>query len=474
MLKKLQMTPDDPQALATLPTLDLSDIRPRAEKFPLEVKSESSPTILFHDIFTSDIAYMQIGFNTETVPQDKIQYLPLLSKLVHGMGTKKRDYVEMSKLIGIHTGGIRHSHFSSSLVEDRHAIISYLFFSGKALMEKLDNLFDIYTELFTERSFDNHKRLVDIIRSAKADMEESIVPGGNQYVLSRLQSHQSNLGAYDEATDGIIYFRFLEELLKRAEKNPGEVAEEFRLVADLVLTRQNVLFNVTSDAKDYTKFQKRIDSLVRVLPDVQQEPASLEFHLTPVSEGFLTASAVQYVGKGANLYEMGYKYSGHFNVLKSLLSTGYLWERVRMQGGAYGCSNSFDFLTGDFGLVSYRDPNLTETLQIYDEVVEFLTELNLSKEELKKIIIGCVGHLDPPLTPDRKGSVSMVEYLTGNSWELRQKRREELLSTQMSDLKELIPLFEALKKNGTVCVLGNEEKVQKAKAKFDQLLRVFN
>ncbi len=211
-----------------------------------------------------------------------------------------------------------------------------------------------------------------------------------------------------------------------------------------------------------------------VIPDVACEPVELDLTPVPGNEAFLTASTVQYVGKGANLYDLGFEYNGRFDALKSILSTSYLWEKVRMQGGAYGSSNSFDFYTGDYGLVSYRDPNLQETLEIYDQIAEYIANLDLPEEEMQKIIIGCFGRLDPPLTPDRKGSISMADYLTGRTHAMRQKHREELLATRLEDLKSYAPLFRKIKDSGKVCVLGNEEKIKKAKPLFDKLVNVFN
>jgi len=342
-------------------------------------------------------------------------------------------------------------------------------------MEKLETLFDILGELLGDVSFDNHKRLVEIIRSAKADMEDSIVPHGNQYVLSRLQSYQSRLGRFDELTDGISYFKFLGKLLARAEKDPAEVADKYRQVADLLFTQENTLFNITLEGKDYPKIKKQIDRLMEVIPkDNSGQPVKWNLEPVPNNEAFLTASTVQYVGKGANLYDLGFEYKGQFGALRSLLSTGFLWEKVRMQGGAYGSSNAFDFYTGDYGLVSYRDPNLAETLEIYDQIADFVANLELPDEELQKLIIGCMGKLDPPLTPDRRGSVSMVDHLTGRTHAMRQKFREELLSTKLEDLKAYAGLFLKIKESGNVCVLGNEEKIKKSKPLFNDLVNIFN
>ena len=473
-LQELQLAPDSPEALAALPSLEIEDVPKQTEKYPLEIKSQGDSKILFHDLFTNDIAYTQIGFNTQSISDEMIPYIPLLGTLMMGMGTRKHNYTEISKLVGMHTGGIRTSHFSSATVEDRQKVLSYIFFNGKALMEKVDNLFDLFDELFGEYSFDDTKRLIEIIRSSKADMEDSIVPHGNHYVSARLQSYQSRLGKFDELTDGITYYRFLEQLLERVEKNPAEVANQFRKVAERVFTRKNALFNITSGKKDYQIIEKRIAGTVGILSGKEWQREEWDLKVEPLNEGFLTASTVQHVGKGANLYDLGFKYSGQFEILKALLRTGFLWDKVRVHGGAYGSSNSFDFFTGDYSLISYRDPNLTETLGVYDEIADFLSNLDLSSEELTKIIIGCVGKMDPPLTSDRKGSASMIDHLTGRTHELRQKFREELLSTQLEDLKGYAPLFEKIRDGGNVCALGNEDKLKKSKSVFGELVKVFH
>jgi Zn-dependent M16 (insulinase) family peptidase len=454
--------------------LTLADVDKKAPQYPSEIKKSHASQTLFHDLFTNKIAYTQMCFTTEKVPQDKIQYLSLLGRLMMGMGTNKRDYVEMGQQIGIRTGGISSSDFSTVPLEDRNRIISYLNFNGTALVEKVDDLFDLYEELFGESNFDNHKRLAEIIRSAKANMEAAIVPNGNHYVMSRLQSYHSRLGRYDELLEGISYFRFLEDLLNRVESNPQEVADSFREVAKYVFTRDNLLVNVTCAGKDYKKVEKRLQGFTDVLPDVSHPAVELEFGTVDQDEAFMTASTVQYVGKAANLYEHGFKFSGQFDVLKALLRTVYLWDRVRVKGGAYGSSLNFDLYTGDLALVSYRDPNLAETLAIYDDIPEFLSQLEIPKEEFEKIVIGCAGKIDPPLTPDRKGSIAKIEHLTGMNHELKQQRLEELLSTRITDIREYASIFEKVRDEGTVCALGNEAKIKKSSSHFKSLIKVFH
>ena len=473
-LQKMQMEPDPPEALATLPSLTLEDVNQEAPHYPNEIKKEHAPTTLFHDLFTNKIAYTQLCFNTDKVPQDKIQYLTLLGRLVLGMGTNKRDYVEMGQQIGIRTGGISSSDFSTVPLGNRSQIISYLNFNGTALVEKVDDLFDLYEELFGERNFDNHQRLAEIIRSAKANMEASIVPNGNHYVLSRLQSYHSRLGRYDEMLEGITYFRFLEELLDRVETNPNEVADSFREVAQYIFTRENLLVNVTCSAKDYKKVEKRLQGVTDVLSDKSFSKVELDFDSSvDMNEAFMTASTVQYVGKAANLYDYGFKFSGQFDVLKALLRTVYLWDRVRVKGGAYGSTLSFDLYTGDLALVSYRDPNLAETLEVYDDIPGFLSHLDIPEEEFEKIVIGCAGKIDPPLSPDRKGSLSKTEYLAGMTHEFKQQRLEELMSTRLSDIRDYAGLFEQVRDQGTVCALGNESKIKKAASHFENQVKVF-
>ena len=474
VLQQQQMEPDSQEALDTLPRLMLEDVSKEIPQYPCEIKKDHAPKTLFHDLFTNKIAYTQMCFATDKVPQDKIQYLSLLGRLVLSMGTNKRDYVEMGQQIGIRTGGISSSEFSTVPLQDRNRIISYLNFNGTGLVEKVDDLFDLYEELLGERNFDNHKRLTEIVRSSKASMEASIVPNGNHYVMSRLQSYHSRLGRYDEMLEGITYFRFLEDLLKRVESNPKEVADSFREVAEYVFTRDNLLINITCTGKDYKRVEKRLQGISDVLPDVSHPTAELDFGSVDSNEAFMTASTVQYVGKAANLYDYGFKFSGQFDVFKALLRTVYLWDRVRVKGGAYGSMMSFDLYTGDLALVSYRDPNLIETLQVYDDIPEFLNQLEIPDEEFEKIVIGCAGKIDPPLTADRKGSIAKIEHLTGVTQEFKQRRLEELLSTRLSDIREYAGLFEKVRDEGTVCVLGNEAKIKQSSSHFKNRVKVFH
>ncbi|MFQ5481736.1 MAG: insulinase family protein [Nitrospinaceae bacterium] len=473
-LQELQVAPDSPEALATLPGLELDDCSRESPTFPLDVKRETSPVVLYHDLFTNKIAYVQWCFNTEGVPQEQVQYLPLLGRMVLGMGTRKRDYVDFSKQVGMHTGGMVSSHFTTATVQDRHRILSYLNFSGTVLVEKCAHLFDLFAEVFLERSFHDHRRMVELIRSTKSNLESSIIPHGNQYVFSRLQAYGSRLGRYDEWTDGISYFRFMETLLARAEKDPAQVAAEFEAVARRVFSRENLLFNVTAEGKDEKKILQGAAGLMDALPGQAPSPAALEPPAPPVNEAFLTPSTVQYVGQGINLYDQGFAPTGMFDAVKAILRTGYLWDRVRVQGGAYGCSLSFDSYTGDLGVVSYRDPNLGETLEVYSGIPEFLAHLDITSGELEKIIIGAVGRLDPPLSPDRKGALSRVEYLDGLTPELKQKRREELFSTSLKDVRAFAWWFELFRDKGHVCVLGNETRIRKEGSRFDHLIPVFH
>ncbi len=473
-LQELQVAPDLPEALESLPSLSLGDCNRESQEFPLQVKKKEGPTVLFHDLFTNKIAYTQMCFDTRAVPQSHIQYLPLLGRLILGMGTKKRDYVELSKQVGIHTGGMSGSHYTFSPLADSHRVRSYLNVSGTALMEKSGELFDLFQEVLMERSFHDHRRLLEILRSTRANLEASIIPQGNQYVLSRLQAYGSSLGRFDETTDGLTYYYFIKDLLERAEKNPGEVASEFEQVAAKVFTGDNLLVNLTAKGKDLNKLFKNAEQLSDALPEGSSTDEIWDVAAPQEDEAFLTTSTIQYVGKGINLYDLGFEYSGKFEAVKAILRTGYLWDRVRVQGGAYGCSLSFDSFSGDLSVVSYRDPNLGETLDVFDGIGDFLENLELSSKELEKIVIGSVGHLDPPLTPDRKGAISKTEFLTGLTREIRQKRRDELFSVTLNDVKGFSGLFKQLADQGRVCVLGNESKIKKEKKRFKHLVQVFN
>jgi Zn-dependent M16 (insulinase) family peptidase len=226
------------------------------------------------------------------------------------------------------------------------------------------------------------------------------------------------------------------------------------------------------DGDNWTSFQPKLSAFVSALPAASAETASWTPRPGPSFEGLTIPARVNYVAKGANLYEQGYKLHGSMSVIANHLRTGYLWERIRVQGGAYGAFFAFDRHSGRLAYVSYRDPNLLGTIEVYDGLAQFLRELELSEDELVKSIIGAIGQIDAYQLPDAKGYTSLVRYLIGDSDEERQRLRDQVLGTTAADFAALADLLDQVSENGRVVVLGSQEALDEANAERGNWLEI--
>ncbi|MBW2649325.1 MAG: peptidase M16, partial [Deltaproteobacteria bacterium] len=184
----------------------------------------------------------------------------------------------------------------------------------------------------------------------------------------------------------------------------------------------------------------------------------------PEYEGLIVPSQINYVGKGADLYRAGYTYHGSARVITRYLRTSWLWDSVRVRGGAYGAFCNFDKFSGVLTFLSYRDPNLLKTLEAFDETAGFLRNCDLGNDELTKGIIGAIGDMDAYMFPDARGYASMIRYLTGNTEEDIQLTRDEIFSTTAEDFKRFADVIDGVAKSGLVKVLGSENAIREATA----------
>jgi Zn-dependent M16 (insulinase) family peptidase len=462
-LKLLQETPDPPEALATIPTLTLEDLDKENKLIPLAVLQENGTEVLFHDLFTNGIVYLDAGFNLGVLPQEMLPYVPLFGQALVKIGTEEEDFVKLSQRIGRKTGGIAPATFTSA-IQDSQEITTWLFMRGKATVPQAEDLLAILQDVLLTVKLDNQERFRQMVLEAKAREEAALVPGGHRIVNTRLRARFDQAGWAAEQMDGISYLFFLRRLAADIEENWPAVLEKLEQVRHTLLNRDNMLINVTLDAADWDGFRPQLASFLGALPSspVAQVQWSPDHNLA--FEGLTIPAQVNYVGKGVNLYELGYRLHGSVSVISNYLRTTWLWERVRVQGGAYGAFFLFDHHSGVLTYLSYRDPNLLGTLDNYDGTSRFLHQLDLSPEELTKSIIGAIGQMDAYQLPDAKGYTSMVRYLIGDTDAKRQRRREEVLSTTPADFKAFAEVLKEANQEGQVVVLGSQEAIEQANA----------
>ncbi len=460
-LRRIQETPDSPEALATIPTLTLADLDKECKVIPLEVLEAGESTVLFHDLFTNGIVYLDIGLDLRTLPQELLPYAPLFGEALIKMGTETEDFVRLSQRIGSATGGIRPTTFTSA-VRGVPQGAAWLFLRGKATVDGAQDLLDILRDILQTVRLDNQERFRQMLLEIKAQKETDLIPLGHQIVHTRLKSHFSEADWAAEQMRGANSLFFVRQLAEQVEQDWPRVLASLERVRHLLLNRRSMVLNVTLDRDNWPAFWSKLNGFVESLPAAPVEKVTWAPEHSPAFEGLTIPAKVNYVAKGANLYEHGYQLHGSISVITNYLGTTWIWERVRIQGGAYGGFCVFDRHSGVLDFLSYRDPNLLETVANYDGTSDFLKRLDLSSQELTKSIIGAIGNLDTYQLPDAKGYTSLVRYLVQETDQERQLFRDQVLGTTAADFRALASALEQVNSNGLVVVMGSQEALDEA------------
>lgn len=471
-LKKRQETPDSQKVLETIPLLSLNDIEPKSDTLPTIEKQIENSIALFHPIFTSGIGYVNIYFDSTVVPQNKLAYIGLLSSTLGKLGTEKYSYEDLSNLININTGGIRFS--GDTFSENGSSKTFYPKFSvrAKALVGKLPELMEIINEIAINTKFEDKNRLREIIQELKSRIEMRMLQRGHTIAAKRATSYFSPIARYEETLIGLSFYKFISDIENNYEERFEEVVKNLQTLCSSIFNKNNLILGFTGEEKDYLSFEKSFKVLYDNLNGEDLPTVHYSFNFEALNEGLMTSSDVQYVAKAYNFKELGYNYTGSLQVLKTIIGFDYLWNRVRVQGGAYGAFASFQW-GGNTVFTSYRDPNITETLEAYNKAGDFVENFNADEREMTKYIIGTISELDSPLTPALKGTVADEYYIRHIKQADIQRERDEILNTKVNDIKKLAPVIsEAMQKN-YFCVLGNEEKIKKNKDIFGSIINVF-
>lgn len=460
-LQELQEAPDTPEALATIPTLALEDLDRASKLLPLETLELSGCPVLYHDLFTNGIVYLDVGFDLRAVSQADLPYLGLFGRALLEMGTEREDFVRLSQRIGRETGGIRATTLTSMHHTEGRAV-AWGFLRAKAIAGQAGEMLDILRDILLTVRLDNRDRFRQIVMEEKAIAEASLIPHGHLVVRSRLQAHFNEADWAAEQIGGVSYLFFLRKLAEAIDSDWPGVLARLESIRRRLVNRRSMLCNVTLDAGNWAGFRSQLAGFLEALPAAEPALSAWTPRLEDAPEGLTIPAQVNYVAKGANLYELGYDLHGSILPILRYLGTTWIWERVRVRGGAYGGFCAFDQQSGSLAFLSYRDPNLQATLDAYDGTARFLRQLELSDEELLKSIIGAIGRLDTYQLPDAKGYTSMARHLADVTDELRQRIRDEVLSTTQADFKRLADVLDQVSRAGMVVVLGSKNAIQTA------------
>lgn len=468
-LLEMQKTSDTPEAVKTLPLLKRSDLDRKIRTIPRDVEQHGKATVLFHEIFTGGIVYLDIGFDLHALAAEDLPWVSLLGSMLLEMGTQKEDFAALARRIAQKTGGIHACPFLAAL-ENRTKSAAHLFLRGKCMSGQTGDLFGILQDILFAPAFNNRKRFREVLLEQKAEMEGSLVPSGHSAVMSRLKAHYHEAHRAGEKLSGVEALLFHRAMQKKIKEDwPGTVAQLETVLQKLIAGGLTV--NITADSKDRAEITRSLEKFLAGFPDANGATHIWKFEdAPPASEALLIPSRVNYVGRAINLFSNGYQMDGSALVITKYLRTAWLWEKIRVQGGAYGAMCSFDPNCGVLAFASYRDPNLAATLEAYEQTADFLKNLRLDEDELTRALIGAIGGMDAYLLPDAKGYTDMCRHLTGQTDEKRQKLRDELLSTTAGDFREFA---EFLSMNQAVTsVLGSADVIKKSGIAFQNTLKV--
>jgi hypothetical protein len=448
-------------------------MKKEAAPFVNEVKKAGKTTLLVHDIFTNGICYLNLVFDLKNVPARLFSYVGILKNVLMMVDTEDYSYRELFNEVNIHTGGIR---FAVNTYINAEKLSEYrvcLEVKAKALYENRDKAFALMKEILLTSDYSDDKRLYEIIAETKSRMQAGMTSAGHSLAAVRAMSYFSPAAAVSEQLNGIEQYRLLEELDADFEGRKEELKKNLRELAGFIFQADNLLVDYTGTKEGLEGIEQQIEDLNHALFTGKSGEPCYVPELTVKNEGFMTAGQIQYVCRAGNFIAAGLPYTGALKVLKVMMGYEYLWNQVRVLGGAYGCMSNFS-KNGDAYFVSYRDPNLEKTIEVYRQAADYVRNYEGDERTITQFIIGAVSELDTPMTPQTRGAYSLSGYMTGLSMERVQKERDELLQTTAETLKGLYRYIEAFLDRECLCVVGNGDKIKENKELFLSVEQLFH
>lgn len=471
-LKKYQETPSSREELATIPLLSIDDIEKKAEPIEYEEEKAGDTPVIFSRLFTNGITYIRLAFSMEKLPKELLPYGALLASIYRLVDTDHYTYQELTTEINLNMGGWVTDTEVLPMPKEKGEYLPIFTVSAKCLEDQISNVFAMTKEILFSSRIDDKKRLKEIISQIKTQLQQRNNQAGHAAAANRALSYLNHQALAKELMEGITFYEIIKDLEENFEEQYEMLAAGLQKARELMFTKENLMISYTAETLPEEQLFREVNSLYSSF--YQKQTAKSKMELTPKvrNEGFKTSSKVQYVAKGGNFMEKGFSYTGVLKVLQVMFSYDYLWQNVRVQGGAYGCMCGFSRY-GSTYLTSYRDPNLKSTLETYEKAWEYVKNFDADERDMTKFIIGAIGNQDAPVEPSAKGMQMFRAWLMGVTTQLVQKERDELLGTTKEDIRALAPLIKASFEDDVLCVIGNENRLEEEKGYFKELRSIF-
>lgn len=467
-LKKYQEEPSPDEDLRKLPMLTRADMKKNAMPFSNIEDELLNVKVVRHDIESNGIDYISFLFDAGDFAQSELGYLGFFTNALGLVNTEKYSYTDLANATNIYTGGISTGTASHPDIKDRNNFVFKFEVKLKVLEKNLDKALELMEQMLLLSDFTDTKRLGELVAQIKARLQANLSSSGHLVAAMRSMSSFSRYALYQDELKGIAFYRSICRIEKELSESPKSVSDKLAAIAKKLFARNRMLISFTGNSEAYGNAKL---SLKKVIAGFNKKSAigdKAEVHFNTAKEAFIDASQIQYVAKTGDFICEGYEYTGALRLLRIILSYDYLWINVRVKGGAYGCMNTF-LRSGESYFVSYRDPNLSDTLDVYDRIPEYIKSFSPDERDMTKYIIGTFSALDTPMNPEAKGSRSLSAYLEGITYEQIQKERNEILNAQPEDIRRLADLVQAVLKKDSICVIGNENMIKESAGLFENV-----
>lgn len=467
-LKKYQEEPSSDEDLRKLPMLTRADMKKNAMPFSNIEDELSDVKVVRHDIESNGIDYISFLFDAGDFAQSELGYLGFFTNALGLVSTEKYSYTDLANATNIYTGGISTGTASHPDIKDRNNFVFKLEVKLKVLEKNLDKALELMEQMLLSSDFTDTKRLSELVAQIKARLQANLSSSGHLVAAMRSMSSFSRYALYQDELKGIAFYRSICHIEKELSESPKSVSDKLAAIAKKLFARNRMLISFTGNNEAYGNAKPSLEKVIAGFDKMSAIGNQAEVHFNTAKEAFIDASQIQYVAKTGDFICEGYEYTGALRLLRIILSYDYLWINVRVKGGAYGCMNTF-LRSGESYFVSYRDPNLSDTLDVYDRIPEYIKSFSPDERDMTKYIIGTFSALDTPMNPEAKGSRSLSAYLEGITYEQIQKERNEILNAQPKDIRRLADLVEAVLKKDSICVIGNENMIKESAGLFENV-----
>ena len=467
-LKKYQEEPSSDEDLRKLPMLTRADMKKNAMPFSNIEDELLDVKVVRHDIESNGIDYISFLFDAGDFAQSELGYLGFFTNALGLVSTEKYSYTDLANATNIYTGGISTGTASHPDIKDRNNFVFKFEVKLKVLEKNLDKALELMEQMLLSSDFTDTKRLGELVAQIKARLQANLSSSGHLVAAMRSMSSFSRYALYQDELKGIAFYRSICRIEKELSKSPKSVSDKLAAIAKKLFARNRMLISFTGNNEAYGNAKPSLEKVISGFDKMSAVGNQAEVHFNTAKEAFIDASQIQYVAKTGDFICEGYEYTGALRLLRIILSYDYLWINVRVKGGAYGCMNTF-LRSGESYFVSYRDPNLSDTLDVYDRIPEYIKSFSPDERDMTKYIIGTFSALDTPMNPEAKGSRSLSAYLEGITYEQIQKERNEILNAQPEDIRRLADLVEAVLKKDSICVIGNENMIKESAGLFENV-----